>query len=624
MDGRCQVTEADVKKTMGVRGLINRFVCRMPSVTLIMAMGMVVGMGWGVGMASVNFEEAEGSNGTKGAGGATSSREELMTKSIARDAAATVVIYNTNDPEAKGLADFYCEARHIDPSQEIPLATPLSEEISRADFQTQIEEPLQREFVRRGYWKFSITPLDPDRRPALVATRIGFVALIRGLPLKIAPCAIPVGGTITQPSPYGSCNAASVDSEISLLGLFHHPLNGVIPNPYSVSPVLEPGSAKGGNPSVKKTKGGNSPAASTSFPTSGNRRKSIPPGLLCVARLDATTTDGVRAMVLDGLRVEREGLWGFGYIDLRSIKTGPYGLGDQSIRIAGESMRRAGIPVLSDDLPETIQAGFPVTDAAAYYGWYSGSIDGPFAEPSFRFLPGAVACHLHSFSASTLGDPAQGWTGPLVRHGAAASIGNVYEPYIGFTTNFGIFAWSLLAGHNLAESYYAAQPVLSWMTILVGDPLYRPYLGLLGWERDSHTSPGVSATRSQKWGKNPHDPWRDYRRIVLAHRGSTLEAASDLSHRARETHESLYLEGLGAAQSDAGQLTKAEASFNAAASLTKDPDTAFRILLERARTLEKEGKPARGAALLSKEISLARSDTQRALLDSWLTRMSKL
>ena len=162
------------------------------------------------------------------------------------------------------------------------------------------------------------------------------------------------------------------------------------------------------------------------------------------------------------------------------------------------------------------------------------------------------------------------------------------------------------------------------MTILVGDPLYRPYLGLLGWERDSHTSPGVSATRSQKWGKNPHDPWRDYRRIVLAHRGSTLEAASDLSHRARETHESLYLEGLGAAQSDAGQLTKAEASFNAAASLTKDPDTAFRILLERARTFEKEGKPARGAALLSKEISLARSDTQRALLDSWLTRMSKL
>ena len=334
-----------------------------------------------------------------------------------------------------------------------------------------------------------------------------------------------------------------------------------------------------------------------------------------------------RLQDLDGLRVEREGLWGFGYIDLRSIKTGPYGLGDQSIRIAGESMRRAGIPVLSDDLPETIQAGFPVTDAAAYYGWYSGSIDGPFAESSFRFLPGAVACHLHSFSASPLGDPAQGWTGPLVRHGAAASIGNVYEPYIGFTTNFGIFAWSLLAGHNLAESYYAAQPVLSWMTILVGDPLYRPYLGLSGQAGTSHTSPtapGISETRSREWGKRQFDKWKDYRKIVLAHRGSTLEAASDLAHRARETHESLYLEGLGAAQSDAGQLTKAEASFNAAASLTKDPDTAFRILLERARTFEKEGKPARGAALLSKEISLARSDTQRALLDSWLTRMSKL
>jgi len=561
-----------------------------------------------------------------------SSPENLIAKSIARDAAATVVIYNSNDPEAKGLADFYCEARHVDPSQEIPLATPLAEEISREDFQSKIEEPLRKEFVRRGYWKFSIDPLDPDRRPSLVATRIGFAAMIRGLPLKIAPCAIPAGGGVTQPSPYGSCNAASVDSEISLLGLFHHPLNGVLPNPYYISPVLEPGSTKGANSSIKKTTStaGGSPVATTASPSSGNRRKSIPPGLLCVARLDAATVDGVRAMVLDGLRVEREGLWGFGYIDLRSIKSGPYGLGDQSIRLAGESMRRAGIPVLSDDLPETIRAGFPLTDAAAYYGWYSGSIDGPFAEPTFHFLPGAIACHLHSFSASTLRDPAQGWTGPLVRHGAAASIGNVYEPYIGFTTNFGIFAWSLLAGHNLAESYYAAQPVLSWMTILVGDPLYRPYLGLSGQAGASPTfptAPGISDTRSRKWGKGQLDKWKDYRKIVLAHRGSTLEAASDLTRRARETHESLYLEGLGAAQSDAGQLTKAEASFNAAAELAKgsrDPDTAFRILLERARTLEKEGKPSRGAALLGKEISLARSDIQRTLLNSWLTRLGKL
>ena len=37
------------------------------------------------------------------------------------DAAATIVIYNANDPESKGLADFYCSARSIDPAHEIAL-----------------------------------------------------------------------------------------------------------------------------------------------------------------------------------------------------------------------------------------------------------------------------------------------------------------------------------------------------------------------------------------------------------------------------------------------------------------------------------------------------------------------
>ena len=48
----------------------------------------------------------------------------------AKDAEATVVVFNTNDPEARRLADFYCEARHIDPTHQIGLAAPLGEEIS--------------------------------------------------------------------------------------------------------------------------------------------------------------------------------------------------------------------------------------------------------------------------------------------------------------------------------------------------------------------------------------------------------------------------------------------------------------------------------------------------------------
>jgi hypothetical protein len=40
-----------------------------------------------------------------------------------KDAEATVVVYNSNDPEARGLADFYCKARHIN-SKAFPGAIP--------------------------------------------------------------------------------------------------------------------------------------------------------------------------------------------------------------------------------------------------------------------------------------------------------------------------------------------------------------------------------------------------------------------------------------------------------------------------------------------------------------------
>jgi uncharacterized protein (TIGR03790 family) len=548
--------------------------------------------------------------------------EEAMLK----DAEATVVVFNTNDPEARGLADFYCEARHIDPTHQIGLAAPLGEEISRPDFEKSIEAPLLEEFVARGYWQFT---RDPSGKSRLASTRVGYLVLIKGIPLKIAPYTPPPppaqpssgstdasGAPSIQPPPaagasssagtipispraparpylppsqgspsrpvpppssappaFQTCNAASVDSELSVMGFFHHPILGLLRNPYCINESKQ----------IAKSQ--------------------IPPNFLMVARLDAPTADAVRRMILDGIRVEKAGLWGWGITDSRSIREGTYKLGDDWVRMAAAAMRQKGIPVLSDDLPDTIQGGFPLTDVSAYYGWYSGSIDGPFADPQFRFVPGAVAFHLHSFSANTLRDANRGWTSPLIMHGAAASLGNVYEPYLGFTTNLGTLAWVLVTGHNLAESYYAAQPVLSWMSILVGDPLYRPYARLID-------PAGLPDTK-----------WTDFRRIILAHKGSVLDAAADLARRAKQTHESLYLEALGAAQYDAGLLRNAETSFKGAASLTKDPEISFRLLLEQVRALEKLGNKTKAIALLAKELDRNHSDAQQKLILNWMTRI---
>jgi uncharacterized protein (TIGR03790 family) len=499
----------------------------------------------------------------------------LPAASTEENAASTIVIYNQNDPESKDLADFYCAARAINPSQEIGLLTPATEEISRSDYDKTIAAPIREVLTQRNAWMVS---QDAENHPRVMASSIRYAALIRGVPLKIKQETNNYAGDNAklQQEPFGSCNAASVDSELSLLGLYNTQISGVLNNPCFM-----------GNDHPES----NSP---------------IPPAFLFVSRLDAPSVEDVKAMILSGLRVEKEGLWGWGYIDLRSLTNSDYLPGDQWIQAAGEAMRKSGIPVITDDLPETFQSGFPITDAAAYFGWYIAQINGPFNDLSFHFLPGAIAAHLHSFSAGTLHNPLKGWTGPLIHHGASASFGNVYEPYLPFTTNFGIMENQLLLGHNLAESYYAAQPVLSWMSILVGDPLYRPYAVLNN--RDNKIS----------------NIWTDYRRIILLHHGNVLKAAMDLGARAHETHESLYLEALGAAQVDAGFFAAAGASFRDASALAKDPNIQFRLLLEQARVLEKRGKNEKGVTLLRQALLHFTTPPERDLLLLWIQRLDPI
>ena len=113
--------------------------------------------------------------------------------------------------------------------------------------------------------------------------------------------------------------------------------------------------------------------------------------------------------------------------------------------------------------------------AAVYLGWYSRPVQGPMARDDFRFVPGAIAVHIHSFSAGSLRDAHADWAAPLLAHGAAATMGNVYEPYLALTPHLDVFADRLRNGFTFAESAYASKPVLSWMTTFVGDPLYRPF-----------------------------------------------------------------------------------------------------------------------------------------------------
>jgi len=129
-----------------------------------------------------------------------------------------------------------------------------------------------------------------------------------------------------------------------------------------------------------------------------------------------------------------------------------------------------------DENPETFPAGFPMSHIAIYIGWYSQDVSGPFTRPTVEFMPGAFAYHLHSFSAVTLRSSTQGWVGPLLAKGATVTMGCVSEPYLTGTPEVAVFTIRFLYSRfSFGEAAYASQPVLSWQTTVVGDPLYRPF-----------------------------------------------------------------------------------------------------------------------------------------------------
>ena len=61
-----------------------------------------------------------------------------------------------------------------------------------------------------------------------------------------------------------------------------------------------------------------------------------------------------------------------------------------------------------------------------------------------------------------------------IQEGATGASGHVYEPFLRYCPRPDIlFPAYIVRGRNLAESYYLAIPALSWMNIVIGDPLTR-------------------------------------------------------------------------------------------------------------------------------------------------------
>jgi len=354
----------------------------------------------------------------------------------------TAVVYNASDPASEALARYYIEKRDIREDRLVALVCSGEETITRAEFDTSIRRPLQQQFVDRGWWRMEerevVDHLTKKSRRAYAATwqLIRVVVLIRGMPLRIS--------RTQEHAPAAREDEASVDSEIAAMGLGMNVTAGALPNPY--------------------------------FNKTARFVKDAPSeGMLLVGRLDASSDATVRRMIDDAVAVESRGLLGRAVVDL-ALRTGGYKEGETWLHGCIQTYLENGIPTYVDRKPELIPEHWPLPETALYFGWYHGEVTGPFKSPAFRFARGAVACHLHSFSARTLRDAGQAWAAPLLERGAAATLGNVWEPYLSYTTHFHLLNKRLLEGFTLAEAAWSATPGLSWMNVVVGDPLYRPFL----------------------------------------------------------------------------------------------------------------------------------------------------
>jgi uncharacterized protein (TIGR03790 family) len=472
------------------------------------------------------------------------------------------VVYNTGVPESKDVAFHYAGRRHVPANQVLGLDLPTSEMMTRADYNTKLALPLARWAQTNHLMTFApgYGPGDPPTLKWRVQdSRIRYVVLCYGVPVKIAHDPGVVEPEAAQMPEGARRNGGAVDSELALLPQgFARVLTGPAVNPFYCA---------------------TNPAAMN--PVNG---------VLMVTRLDGPSAAVARALVDKAMEAETNGLWGRGYFDARGLTNGPFYRGDEWICSAAEYTRRFGYPVVLDTNEGTFPASFPMSHIAFYAGWYCGVVNGPFTRPAVEFMPGAFAYHLHSFSALSIRTNNVGWVGPLLAAGATATMGCVDEPFLDGTPNLAIFFNRWLApGFSFGEAAYASSETLSWQLTVVGDPLYRPFSqapAALHQDLVRRHSPLVAWSHARVIGLN-------------FYRGTSIAEMIQYLQGQPETQQSAVLqELLGDLFAKANNGTNALAAWQQALRCSPSPQQRVRLVFEVSQRLQAAGREAEAFALL--------------------------
>ena len=488
-------------------------------------------------------------------------------------AARIVILANSTDPDSLRIAQHYAGARAVPMPNIVALPMPAHETITWPEFVTQVWEPLLAQLVRERWIDAIAMDLRDSvgrRKYAVNHHRIAALVVCRGVPLKIAhdPALYAEVLPYTTRNEFRT-NAGAVDAELSLLAAPNYPINAFVPNPLFQN--------------VR--------------PTAFERDQVVE-----VSRLDGPSVGDALALVDHALVAERTGLLGRAYVDLSDRDA----VGNGWLEATAAQLEALKLDLTVDRDPALIPLGARFDAPVLYFGWYAHDIGGAFLLPEFRFPPGAIALHIHSYSAATLRSATSGWTGPLVARGVTATVGNVNEPYLDWTHRPNLLLRSLARGARLVDAAYYALQSLSWQDVLIGDPMYRPFAVSLEeqWANLDRLPPRLAAYAVLR---------RSHLMESTGHPADALQVLRDSQRK----HPSLAI-GFALAeklrlQNDA---TGAAAALGFVANLkTIEPDE-WGLAREAARLLVAIGRPSPAIDLW--RALLAEKTMPRELRDTWL------
>ncbi len=478
------------------------------------------------------------------------------------------VLYNSAVEESRELAEHYAEERGIPRGNLVGLPMPAARDISRAAYESSIRDPLRAHFDSQNWWRRALDANTGFTLP--VQNRIRVIAVMRGVPLRVKPEPKPEDAPPPPADdPLAKHDEASVDSELAVFGVDGVPTAGVLQNHYFRS---------------------ERPFAQEPMPF-----------LVLTARIDGPGMAVSRRLIADAIITEKTGLWGMAYVDIAN----KFPQGDEWLEGIVEANRNAGIPTVVDRFNPTLPKNYPMDGAALYYGWYDHQVSGPFLNPRFRFRRGAVAVHIHSFSAAQIDNPARHWAAPLLAAGAAATVGNVYEPYLHLTHHLDILHDRLLKGFTWVEAAWMSMPCTSWQAVVLGDPLYRPFPEF----------PEGGAI-------DPKDA--DFRALALARKrwpDDDDERRKQLEQAIGRTKSGDMAEALALEWIDEGNSGQAALWLDRAATFHESPEDRLRLVFHRAAMHRKVGDTP-GALAVLREAREAAGETPGAeALDAWITRL---